>query len=171
MKIFNGTDYREMCPVEKSAMIKNAKLAALQQRTQPLNDRDVLRLVLAKQINELDVDDNTALRMADYFPAWTAGTGYCAGFMIHDVGRLWRCLQEHTSQTGWEPENAPALWEQVCWHYEGTADDPIPYEGNMLLENGKHYCQNGEIYRCIRDSENPVYHSLAELVGLYVEAV
>ena len=53
----------------------------------------------------------------------------------------------------------------------GTLADPIPYSGNMALENGKHYIQNGVIYICIRDTVNPVYHALSELVGVYVEAV
>jgi hypothetical protein len=41
----------------------------------------------------------------------------------------------------------------------------------MVLEQGKHYFQNGVIYVCTRDSGNAVTHSLADLVGLYVEAV
>jgi hypothetical protein len=39
----------------------------------------------------------------------------------------------------------------------------------MTLEAGKYYLQDGVIYLCIRDTENPVYNALAELVGLYVE--
>jgi hypothetical protein len=41
----------------------------------------------------------------------------------------------------------------------------------MALENGKHYIQGGVIYLCNRDTVNPVYNPLAELVGLYVEEV
>lgn len=55
--------------------------------------------------------------------------------------------------------------------HAGTADDPIPYEGNMALENGKYYSQDGVVYRCTRDTGNPVFHALSELVGLYVEVV
>ena len=43
------------------------------------------------------------------------------------------------------------------------------YDGNMALESGKYYMQDYVIYRCTRDTINPVYHALAELVGLYVE--
>jgi hypothetical protein len=39
----------------------------------------------------------------------------------------------------------------------------------MALEAGKYYVQDGVIYRCIRDTENPVYSPLAQLVGTYVE--
>lgn len=52
---------------------------------------------------------------------------------------------------------------------EGTLDDPIPYSGNMALESGKYYIQDGVAYRCTRDTVNPVYNALADLIGLYVE--
>ena len=39
----------------------------------------------------------------------------------------------------------------------------------MALENGKYYIQDGVTYLCNRDTGNPVYNALSELVGLYVE--
>ena len=79
-------------------------------------------------------------------------------------------LEEMREQeTGWEPGNAPSLFEQINETHAGTLDDPIPYEGNMALTSGKYYLQGGVIYRCIRDTGNPVYLSLSQLVGLYVE--
>lgn len=50
-----------------------------------------------------------------------------------------------------------------------TLTDPIPYNGNMALESGKYYSQNGLVYLCTRDTVNPVYNALADLVGMYVE--
>ena len=41
----------------------------------------------------------------------------------------------------------------------------------MALENGKYYTQSDVLYRCTRDTGNPVYNTLAELVGIYVEVV
>ena len=41
----------------------------------------------------------------------------------------------------------------------------------MVLESGKYYSQDGVTYHCTRDTGNPVYHALSELVGLYVEVV
>ena len=43
--------------------------------------------------------------------------------------------------------------------------------GNMELEAGKYYIQSGKTYLCNRDTGNPVYHALADLVGLYVTEV
>ena len=53
--------------------------------------------------------------------------------------------------------------------HAGTQEDPIPYDGNMALENGKYYIQNETVYKCTRDTEIPVYQTLAELIGIYVE--
>ena len=61
------------------------------------------------------------------------------------------------------------LWEQINETHAGTLDDPIPYDGNMALESGKHYIQDGAIYLCTRDTGFPVYNALADLVGVYVE--
>lgn len=141
------------------------------ERTRPLTAEEVTRLLIAKQINALSVDDNTALRMREFYPEWAAGVDYATGYKAQHGGRMWRCVQTHTSQTGWEPENAPALWTEICETHAGTLTDPIPYSGNMALEAGKYYSQSGKTYLCNRDTGNPVYHALAELVGLYVTEV
>ena len=137
----------------------------------PLTESEVSRLLIAQQINTLTVDDNTALRMVAFYPEWASGTDYTAGFKVRRGGKLWRVLQAHTSQAGWEPENAASLWTEICESHAGTLEDPIPYSGNMALESGKYYSQDGKVYRCTRDTGNPVYNALSELVGLYVEEV
>jgi hypothetical protein len=114
------------------------------------------------------IDGNDALIAMSLYPEWAEYTAYSAGFKVHRNGKLWRVVQAHTSQMGWEPENAVSLWEQINETHAGTLDDPIPYDGNMVLENGKYYTQDGVVYKCIRDTGNPVYHELSELVGVYV---
>lgn len=139
------------------------------ERTRPLTESEVARLLIAKELNSLTVDDNTALRMAEFYPEWAAGTDYAVGFKVQHHSRLFRCLQAHTSQDGWEPENVPALWEEICETHDGTKYDPIPYEGSMALVSGLYYSQDGVVYLCSRDTVNPVYNPLRELVGIYVE--
>ena len=137
----------------------------------PLTESEVSRMLITQQINTLIVDDNTALRMTEFYPEWAADTEYTIGYKVQRNGKLWRVLQAHTSQAGWEPENAASLWTEICESHAGTLDDPIPYSGNMALESGKYYSQNNKMYRCTRDTGNPVYNALSELVGLYVEEV
>ena len=113
--------------------------------------------------------DAAALEAVVLHPVWKAGIAYSAGYKAQHNGMLWRCRQAHTSQEGWEPENVPALWEEICETHDGSLYDPIPYEGSMALENGKYYSQDGVTYLCNRDTVNPVYNPLRELVGIYVE--
>ena len=135
----------------------------------PFTESEVSRMLIAQQINTLTVDDNTALRMVAFYPEWAENAEYTAEYKVQRNGKLWRCRQAHTSQTGWEPENAASLWTEICESHAGTLDDPIPYSGNMALESGKYYMQDNKVYRCTRDTGNPVYNALSELVGLYVE--
>ena len=137
----------------------------------PMTMEEVVRLTISKTINAIDIADNTALRMVEFYPEWASGVAYTAGYRIQRSGKLWRCLQAHTAQTGWEPEIAASLWEQICETHDGTKYDPIPYDGNMALEGGKYYTQSGMTYLCSRDTVNPVYNALSELVGIYVEVV
>lgn len=115
--------------------------------------------------------DGEALEVATLYPEWAADTDYPAGYKVQRSSKLCRCLQAHTSQVGWEPENAPALWEYINENHDGTRYDPIPYDGNMELVSGLYYTQDGVTYLCNRDTVNPVYNALSELVGLYVEVV
>ena len=171
MRIYDGKTYRDMTDEEIAAIEAEAARFEAAERTRPLTESEVSRMLIAQQINTLEVDDNTALRMVAFYPEWAEGQDYTAGYKAQHGGKLWRCIQAHTSQAGWEPENTASLWTEICESHAGTLEDPIPYSGNMALESGKYYMQDGKIYRCTRDTVNPVYNALSELVGLYVEEV
>ena len=158
----------EIAELQEQADRDAARVKVLEQ-TRPLSFSEVQEMLVRQQINTLTVDDNTALRMVEFYPEWSAGQAYTAGYKAHRGGKLWRCLQAHTAQTGWEPGNAASLWTEICESHDGTKYDPIPYNGNMALQSGKYYTQNNILYLCNRDTVNPVYNALAELVGLYVE--
>lgn len=167
-KVVNG-EKMAMTAEEIAALQEETKLLNAVRKNQPMTESEVSRMLIAQQINTLTVDDNTALRMREFYPEWAAGVDYTAGYKVQHGGKLWRCVQAHTSQAGWEPENAASLWTEICETHAGTLGDPIPYSGNMALESGKYYLQDYVIYRCTRDTINPVYNALADLVGIYVE--
>ena len=172
MKKYMNGEYIEMTTEEIVAMKAEAARFEAAERTRPLTAEEVTAMLIKQQINTLEVNDQTALRMLEFYPEWEAGQDYTAGYKVQRGGKLWHCVQAHTSQTGWEPSTATAsLWEEICESHDGTIDDPIPYSGNMALEAGKYYSQSGKTYMCNRDTGNPVYHALAELVGLYVTEV
>ena len=171
MKKYVNNRYVEMTDAEiKAAQAESAKAAAME-RQHSMTAYEVISMLIPLLINTLAVDDNTALRMKDFYPQWASGVNYPAGCKVQYSSKLWQAVQAHTSQTSWNPESAPSLWETVNETHVGTLDDPIPYDGNMVLESGKHYLQEGEFYLCIRDSGVPVYHPLKELVNLYVTLI
>jgi hypothetical protein len=162
---------REATAEEAAAMDKQLVIDAQEDKTRPLTESEVYKLLINEQINTLTADNNTALRMMAYYPVWTANTNYTIGYKVSCNNSLYSCLQAHTSVEGWQPANAASLWEQVNYSFSGSLNEPIPYNGNMRLENGKHYLEGAAIYLCTRDTGNPVYNPLSELVGIYVEVV
>lgn len=173
MKQFVNGKIVEYTEAEIAKMNSEKAVGIALEKSRPFTAEEVNRMVIAHQINTLEVDDTTALRMLEFYPAWSAGQAYVAGYKVQHGGKLWRCKDPgHTSQAGWEPSiNTASLWEEICESHAGTKDEPIPYSSNMALESGKYYIQDYVIYLCNRDTINPVYNPLAELVGLYVETV
>ena len=94
-----------------------------------------------------------------------------AGFRFTHNGNLYKCLNANpTFQSDWIPgDGTAALYVRIDEAHAGTLADPIPYDGNMELKAGLYYTQSGVMYLCNRNTGQPVYNSLAELVGLYVE--
>ena len=45
--------------------------------------------------------------------SWAPNTFYPTGAVVTYAGLSYRCLQQHTSLTGWEPPNVPALWQRI----------------------------------------------------------
>lgn len=171
MRIFDGKVYRDMTSEEVDARKAEAEKTEAIEKTRPMTEAEVNRMLISQQINILDVDDNTAVRMKAYYPEWAANVSYAVGYKVQHGGKLYRVVQAHTAQEGWQPTIAPSMFEEVNETHEGTLSDPIPYSGNMALEKGKHYIENLVFYKCIRDTVNPVYNPLADLVGVYVEIV
>ena len=142
-KMINGVLF-EMSAEEIDAMQDEAQKAEKIERTRPLTAEEVTSLLIKQQINTLSVDDTTALRMLEFYPEWAVDTDYTAGYKVQHGGKLWRCLQDHSAQAGWEPENAPSLWAKVLipdhdviqeWE---QPDSTKPYmTGDKVAHNGK----------------------------------
>ncbi len=45
--------------------------------------------------------------------AWAPNVAYAVNDTVTYAGSTYKCLQAHTSLTGWEPPNAPSLWQLV----------------------------------------------------------
>ena len=122
--------------------------------------------------------DADGLKAKSLYPRWEVlvkkgSVEAEAGYRFTYNGDLYKCTRKNpTFQSDWVPGNGTAaLYVRIDEAHAGTLADPIPYDGNMELKAGLYYIQSGVTYLCNRNTGQPVYNSLAELVGLYVETV
>lgn len=71
-----------------------------------------LRELIEKASTSLE--DGDALDAVELFPAWAEGIAYAVGQRIQYGGKLYKCVQAHTSQADWTPAATPALWTEVA---------------------------------------------------------
>lgn len=168
-----------MTPEEIAEFQKLVAIAEAHEKSRTLTEEEVLHMLIPQQINTLSVDDNTALRMKDFYPTWESMIGKTlteeqTDFKVTHGNKLWKVISPgYSFQKQWEPGavGTESIFTEVCETHTGELSDPIPYDGNMALSAGLYYIQGGVIYLCTRDTENPVYNALSDLVGLYVEEV
>lgn len=139
-----------------------------------LSEARAYRTAIEAGANAVERSDLDALAVKDIYPAWDSLIGQTVNvdFKLTYDGKLYKVIQAHTVQADWIPGvGTESLYAVIDEGHAGTLDDPIPYDGNMELTEGLYYIQNGVTYRCTRNSGQPVYHALSDLVGLYVEVV
>ena len=98
-----------------------------------------------------NLSDEQALQVPLMFPKWQANKEYVAGDRVLYLGVLYKVLQAHTSQAGWEPDIAPSLFaknlivkdengEQVDIPEFEQPDSTNPYMiGDKVIFEGKVY--------------------------------
>lgn len=88
-------------------------------------------------------DDSVVLEIPQLLPEWKPGIAYTTGKKIQYGRVVWKVLQDHTSQEGWEPGVAPSLFAEVLipdpdvipeWK---QPDSTNPYmKGDKVTHNG-----------------------------------
>lgn len=58
--------------------------------------------------------DGDAIEAVELFPAWAVGVADEVGKRVQYKGKLYKCVQAHTSQADWTPDATPALWTEVA---------------------------------------------------------
>lgn len=132
--------------------------------------RQIMRLRQIIEQMSASLPDSTAVDVPELFPPWQADHAYAVGDRLQYGHILYKVRQAHTSLPNWTPDITPALYEVVTIE-DGTRDHPIRFIVGMVLENGKYYMQYDVEYLCIRDSGNPIYNDLRDLINIYVEVV
>lgn len=130
--------------------------------------------VEVSRINAQNFDDTDAITVKDIYEQFEnlIGKTVKQGYKLLHEGTLYKTRQpDMLIQEQYVPGTAGAesLFEKIDETHAGTIDDPIPYNGNMELEKGKYYVQYETVYECTNGSGQAVTHSLADLIGIYVE--
>lgn len=173
MRICENGIYRDMTEDEISQIQSEQRKYEVYEKHRPLTPDEVNQMFIKSQINSVEIDDQTSLRMLDYYPTWQEliGQTVSQGFKFTYNGNLYKVIQSHTLSESWVPDNGTeSLYARIDEEHDGDLYDPIPYEGNMILEKDKYYIQDGIIYKCTRDSINALYDDLKYLAA-YVEKV
>lgn len=165
-------------PVERTEEEIAADRAALPE-PEPGPQEHMQAAIRLAQMQAQNLPDAQALEVPELYNLWAANMAYIGQCIVRRPGKqLYRCQQTHTSQTGWEPENAPALWVAINRSNTGAIEDPIPAVRGMEYQYGLYYLdpEDEKIYLCKRTGEleggTIILHYLPhELVGQYFEEV
>lgn len=120
--------------------------------------------------------DNEARNVAALFPTWQSMIGKYV-----ELGRrywydssLFKVQIPHTVQGHQNPRIAANLWINVSEELTpeaGTIDNPIQWQNGMVSHAGKYYSENGTTYLCTRNSINPLYYPISQLINHYFHTV
>lgn len=165
-------DWKEITERQKDQMLADAAVI-------DVDDMDVASIKrvdaiigkVARRINQVPMTVEESLELAAYFPKWEADKVMPNGYKVSYEGSLFEVIQAHTSQADWNPRDAVSLFKVVQVVATGSIDDPIDWESGMVLEEGKYYKDGDVMYKATRDSGNPLYYSLSDLVDTYVEVI
>ena len=133
-------------------------------------------LVAAIKAMRKTAEDQTAARAVELYPLWVVGLTVAVGDRLQHGGKLYKCVQAHTTQADWTPDITPNLWTVIDVTHAGTLEDPIPASAGMEYVYGKYYIEGETIYLCKRTGEAEggtiVLQFLpSQLVGQYFEVV
>mgnify|MGYP001510210746 CR=1 FL=1 len=93
------------------------------------------------------VDATTAAEHADLFAPWAVPVAYTVGqIRRYTDGKLYKCVQAHTSQADWTPDKTASLWTPVSdpaeewpeWSQPVGAHDAYSKDAKVS-HNGKHW--------------------------------
>lgn len=74
---------------------------------------DFIGLQASIMVQDTTLAEADKRKLAPLFPRWDVGQAVAIGDMRRHGEGLYRCVQAHTSQAGWEPPNVPALWVET----------------------------------------------------------
>lgn len=170
------TDNRDGTMTVKMGRYTEEELLVIPVAVAPKTHKEAVALRSVIEDAAQSLDDQIALTAKTLYPEWSelAANSFVAenaGFKFRYNGNLYKTINDNiTFAIYWIPDDGTeSMYARIDEVHTGTMTDPIPYNGNMALENGKYYIEDDVVYLCNRDTVNPVYSALSELVGIYVD--
>lgn len=107
-------------------------------------------------INTMNLSNKEAVSVKEFYPKWESfiGKSLQKGIKVQYNNKLYEIIQTVPAVIEtYTPDLVPANYGLVS-EYDGTKDDPIPYERMMIIRKDKYYTQNGKLYVGILDAPN-----------------
>lgn len=122
------------------------------------------------------ISDEAALVNISLYPDWKVDVPVKVGDRVQYNGKLYKVLQDHTTQATWIPTDALTLFEPIDTTNDGTIEKPFAASIGMTYYKDKYYFDetNGKLYLCTRDDTGngtTLYYMPSALVGTYFELV
>lgn len=76
---------------------------------------EILRTLIGSNSEKIvsTFTDENAVKVIDLYPVWTVGIAVAKDSRYQYNGKLYKCVQAHTTQADWQPDVTPALWVKV----------------------------------------------------------
>ena len=110
-----------------------------------------LRPLIEKAVNSLD--DQDAIIAINLFAEWRGdGELYNEGDKVRYEELLYKCLQEHTSQSSWNPKQALSLWARVLIPDPDVIPEWVQPESTNPYMKGDKVKHNSKTWVCNIDN-------------------
>ena len=105
---------------------------------------EILRTLIGSNSEKIvsTFTDENAVKVIDLYPVWMVGIAVAKDSRYQYNGKLYKCVQAHTTQADWTPDVNPALWVKVSldewpeWVQPTGAHDAYA-KGDKVTHNSK----------------------------------
>lgn len=116
-------------------------------------------------INTMSLSNKESISVKEFYPKWESfiGKSLQKGIKVQYNNKLYEIIQTVPAVIeNYTPDLVPANYGLVS-EYEGTKEDPIPYEHWMIIKKDKYYTENDKLYIGLLDAPNGYDVDLSQL--------
>ena len=104
------------------------------------------RAAVAQMVKVGDLTEDEIADLVDVFTPWSTGVAYALGDVRSYGGKVYECIQAHSSQVDWHPDAVPALWALRSPSPVVIAAWVQPYGGSGTYTNGAIVTHKGQTW-------------------------